>query len=172
MSRQQKSSHEEDDRKRGIRRAMNLLEYKDRTRKELQDKLRQEGFTEEVISEAISYVSSYCYLDDCRYANQYMRCRFSSRSRQQLFQALLRKGVERSDIEQAWAELCEEEEPDEQEIICSLIQKRCQERRELSQQEFRRLQGYLARRGFSWDSIRSAFESLQIISVDNPSKTI
>ncbi len=171
MNRQQKNRDEEDEQKRGIRRAMNLLEYKDRTRRELQDKLRQDGFDEDVIAGALSYVTSRGYLDDFRYASQYMHCRLNSKSRQQLFQALSRKGVERSVIEAAWDELCEEEEPDEQEIICKLIQKRCGQSRELTRQEFRRLQGYLARRGFSWDSIRSAFEAMQIICVDNPSKT-
>lgn len=50
------------------KKAMNLLLYMDRTEKQLRDKLEEGEFPPQAVSEAISYVKSFHYLDDERYA--------------------------------------------------------------------------------------------------------
>ena len=55
-----------------------------------------------------------------------------------------------------------EEEPDEKAMICRLIQKRCKGREILDEKEYRRLQGYLARRGFSWENVNAALHEENI----------
>ena len=49
-------------------RAMNLLQKKDYTTRQLKDKLEEGLYHKELVDEAIEYVSSYKYLDDERYA--------------------------------------------------------------------------------------------------------
>ena len=77
-----------------IRRAMHLLEHMDRTEKGLRDKLRQSDYPEDMIEYAIAYVKSYGYVDDARYARNYIRYRLDQKTRQQLMQELYRKGVD------------------------------------------------------------------------------
>ena len=86
-------------------RCMNLLQSKDYTRKQLEDKLAQGEYPQECIEEAIAYVESYGYLDDLRYAKDYIEYHISSRSRNRIEQDLLRKGIDRTLIAAAFDEL-------------------------------------------------------------------
>ena len=144
--------------KKVIRRAMHLLEHMDRTEKGLRDKLRQGDYSEDMIEHAIAYVKSYGYVDDARYARNYIRYRLEQKTRQQLIQDLYRKGVDRNVIQEAWEEIAEEEQPDERRLLRSLLLKKSQGKKELTEKEYRRLQGYLARKGFSWEDIAAVME--------------
>ena len=53
-------------------RAMYLLLGQMRTKKELEDKLRKDGYPERAIEEAVSYVESFHYIDDRAYVEQYL----------------------------------------------------------------------------------------------------
>ena len=53
--------------------ALNLLSYSDKTEKGLRDKLAEHGFPPYAIDEAISYVRSFHYLDDKRFAEAFIR---------------------------------------------------------------------------------------------------
>lgn len=142
--------------KKVTRRAMHLLEHMDRTEQGLRDKLAQSKYPPEMIETAVAYVKSYGYIDDMRYACSFIRCKLEDKSRQQIITALRRKGVSQEICVQAWEEVSAEEQPDEKALICKLIQKRCKGETVLPEKEYRRLQGYLARRGFSWDSVNAA----------------
>ena len=58
--------------KRAKHRAMYLLLGQMRTKKELEDKLRKDGYPERAIEEAVSYVESFHYIDDRAYVEQYL----------------------------------------------------------------------------------------------------
>lgn len=150
-----RKSQEEFLQKKVILRAMHLLEQMDRTEKGLREKLKRSDYPEEMIEQAIAYVRSYGYLDDDRYARNYIRYRLQSKSRRQLMAALAQKGIDRETAGRAWEEVAAEEQPDERVLIGSLIDKKCGGRITLDEKEYRRLQGFLARRGFSWENIRS-----------------
>ncbi len=143
-------------------RAMHLLERMDRTEKGLRDKLKQSEYPEEMIEYAMQYVKSYGYIDDHRYAVNYIRYRLETKSRQQLMQALYQKGIDRQTFLDAWEEVAEEEQPDERKLIRTLVRKKCKEQKDLNEKEYRRLQSYLARRGFSWESVASVLEEEEI----------
>ena len=51
---------------RATKRAMHLLEKMDRSEKQLRGKLAENGYPQEAVDAAISYVASYHYLDDER----------------------------------------------------------------------------------------------------------
>ena len=71
------------------RKALLLLEHMDRTEKGLSDRLRQAGFCTEAVEDAVAYVSSVGYVDDSRYAENYIAYRIQSKSRHKLRQELL-----------------------------------------------------------------------------------
>ncbi|MGN0506046.1 MAG: regulatory protein RecX [Lachnospiraceae bacterium] len=85
----------------GKKRAMQLLERRDYSRKELTEKLRKDGYAEELLTEIIAYLDSYHYLDDVRYAGMLIRGRKTTKSRRELVYYLKTKGISDEDIEAA-----------------------------------------------------------------------
>lgn len=151
-----------EEQKKARRKAMLLLEHMDRTEKGLSDRLRQAGFSKEAAADAISYVKSYGYIDDARYAENYISYRMDSKSRQKLLQELAAKGVDRETAMEAWERAAELQQPDERAVLRKSVEKKYAEGTELDEKEMRRLYGYLARRGFSFDDIRSVLEEMDI----------
>jgi len=144
------------------RKAMQLLEHMDRTEKALSDRLRQAGFSERAVADAMSYVKSYGYIDDSRYARTYLAYRMETKSRQKLIQELIQKGVDRQTAVEAWEEEAALNQPDEWEILKRTIEKKYDRDTQLDEKEMRRLQGYLARRGFQFQDISGVLEEMNI----------
>lgn len=144
------------------RKAMQLLEHMDRTEKALSDRLRQAGFSERAVADAMSYVKSYGYIDDSRYARTYLAYRMESKSRQKLIQELIQKGVDRQTAVEAWEEEAALNQPNEREILKRTIEKKYDRDTQLDEKEMRRLQGYLARRGFQFQDISGVLEEMNI----------
>lgn len=130
--------------KRAKKRAMHLLEQMDRTEAGLREKLRQSEYPAEAIDAAIDYVKSYHYLDDERYARNYIQSYQNSRSRQRIQQELLRKGIARPLIERV---LEEEYEGEESVMIRQLLEKKHYDI-SMEEKEKRRIYAFLLRRGF------------------------
>lgn len=130
--------------KRAKKRAMHLLEQMDRTEKQLRDKLLANEYPQSCIDMAIEYVKSYHYIDDERYACNYVRFAQEKKSRQRIKQDLMRKGIGRDIIEYA---LEEEFETDETEQIKELLEKKHFQYQESDQKEFQRIYNFLLRRG-------------------------
>lgn len=145
---------------RAKKRAMHLLEKMDRTEQQLYDKLTQNGYPEVCIEEAIAYVKKYGYIDDLRYARQYIRWHQSKKSRQCLKMDLRQKGVARELIEQA---LEEEFDTDEQKKIKELLERRHYNYADSDKKEQQRTYQFLMRRGFCSADIRKAMKYAEIL---------
>lgn len=130
---------------RARKRAMHLLEKMDRTEKQLRDKLAQNGYPEECIEAAVDYVRKFHYIDDRRYARNYVRCYQEHRSRLRLKRDLMQKGISGKLIEEA---LEEEFVSDECLQIRSLLEKRHFDYTSSDQKEIQRNYQFLLRRGF------------------------
>ncbi len=143
--------------KRAKLRCMNLLQSRDYTRRQLEDKLRRGEYPDSCIAEAIAYVESYGYLDDGRYARNYIEYRMRTKSRAQLEAELLRRGVAKDVIREAFAQLAETgAAQDETELIRALMEKRKYCPDTADEKEKQRMYGYLCRRGFSPEQVRKA----------------
>lgn len=143
--------------KRAKLRCMNLLKSRDYTKFQLEQKLKQNNYPKEVIAEALRYVQSYGYIDDIRYAKNYIISANNSKSRKQITLDLMRKGISKEDIETAYG-LCEEEEPlvEEESLIEKLLVKKHYCRQEATLQERQKIIRFLFRKGFSLDKIYKA----------------
>lgn len=141
---------------------MLLLEHMDRTEKCLSDRLRQAGFSAEAVEDAMDYVRSYGYLNDARYAENYISCRIGTKSRLKLMQELAGKGIDRETAQQAWERAAEVLEPDEHAILRAAVEKKYACGSVLDEKEMRRLYGYLVRRGFSYGDIARVLEEMEI----------
>ena len=143
--------------KRAKLRAMNLLKSREYTTKQLHDKLKQGGYSEDIITLALDYVASYHYTDDLRYAVSYMQSHETDKSRRRIEQDLMRKGIGKETLEKAWQTWeARGGEQDEQQMISELLEKRGYCPREADLREKQRLYGFLMRRGFSGEQVRKA----------------
>lgn len=156
-----------EEKRRARRKAMRLLEHMDRTEKALWEKLLQAGFSEEASQDAISYVKSFGYIDDSRYARTYISGRMDTKSRRKILQELADKGVDRETALEAWQEEAQLSERDEREILCSTIRKKYAPGSVLDDREMRRLIGFLSRRGFQYQDITHVLDELDIVKVNN-----
>lgn len=144
------------------RKAMMLLEYKNRTEKELADRLAQDGFSEEAAEDAMEYVRSYGYINDKRYAASYIFSRMNQKSKNKILQELQQKGVDREIAAAAWEETAEAQERDEREVLRRTIAKKYQPGTSLDEKELRRLYGFLVRRGFQYGDIAGVLNEMGI----------
>lgn len=147
------------------KKALRLLEHMDRTEKGLTDRLLRAGFSEELAADAVSYVKDYGYINDRRYALNYIMYRIHDKSRQKIFQELSGKGIDRQTIQDAWEEAEELETPDERALLRQMVGKKYEPGAELDEREMRRLYGYLARRGFRSGDIFSVLEEMDITQI-------
>lgn len=130
--------------------AMHLLETQDRTEYQLRSKLAALSYPEQIIEDALAYVKKFHYVDDLRFAVNYMETRGSQKSMRQMEQDLLQKGISKSILQEAKEQI---ELPDEeQQIRAWLIKKRfyaeCAD-----QKETEKMYRFLLRKGYSYSSI-------------------
>ena len=141
--------------KRAKKRALHLLEQMDRTEKQLRDKLLANEYPQSCIDGAIAYVKGFHYLDDSRYASNYVRFSQEKMSRVQMKQKLMQKGIASSVIADA---IEEGYVADEMEQIMALLQKRKFVPEEADEKEFQRTYQYVMRRGFKSSDILKAMK--------------
>lgn len=136
--------------KKAKHRALYLLERSDRTEQELRTKLSR-NYEPEIVEEALSYVRQYHYIDDKRYAVNYLSSRGKTRSRRQVEQELLyKKGVSKEVLEKA---LLEADPQDEGELIRRWMEKKQIDPETAPPEELRRFYQFLMRRGFRSEDI-------------------
>lgn len=136
---------------RARKRAMHLLEQMDRTEAQLREKLRQNAYPEDIAEDAVAYVKKFHYIDDRRYALNYVRYRSQSKSRRQLSQELLRKGVSREIIEEIFSEEWGQE--DETPKILGWLKKKHYDPASASLKDRQKIYQFLLRKGFRSDDI-------------------
>lgn len=140
--------------KRAKLRCMNLLKSRDYTNYQLRKKLHDNGYPDNIIERAISYVSSYGYVDDERYTRNYIESLSRSKSRKQIENDLLRKGVEKTLITRIFAVMSEEQEEDaEEELIRRYLTKKRYEPDTATYEERCKIIAFLYRKGFLLDKI-------------------
>lgn len=138
-------------------RAMNLLQHRNYTERQLRDKLLDGGYPERIADQAVEYVRSYHYIDDLRYAGDHLSAYAGRKSLRRMEQDLLQKGISRETLEQAvgsWRE--QDGGQDELQMARALLDKKHYDRSSCDRREQQRLYNFLAYRGFSGEVIRKA----------------
>ena len=146
--------------KRAKLRALHLLSDMDRTENALREKLRLGLYPQEIIDAAVEYVRSFGYLNDARYAENFVRSRQGMKSRREIRAQLLQKGVPSEMIDDAF-EACGEE-GGEADAIRRLLEKKRFDPVCADEREIQRLYGYLARKGFSYETVRQVIQNYEV----------
>lgn len=138
--------------KRAKLRALHLLNDMGRTETQLRQKLERDGYTEDVVEEAVSYVKSFGYVNDENYARIFIESRKEKKSRKEITALLLQKGVSGEVIEEAFGEYDDQE--DVRTAITNILKKRHYDPEGADWKETRKTVGYLMRKGFEYRDIR------------------
>ncbi len=149
----------EDEVKKAITAALNLIAFRPRASGELQRKLREKGYPPEAAEAAINRMRDLGYLNDATFADRWIENRqeHRPRSRRMLTQELRQKGIDADTIEAA----LEETEIDEFGDALDLARKKASSMQDLdTPTRHRRLSGFLSRRGYGFDVIRKVLEEI------------
>ena len=125
--------------------AMSLLKYQDRTRKELKDRLMRAEFPEFITEGAIAYVESFGYINDEEYIRRYMEYKAGTKSRIQIKMDLRKKGIGTEILERIF----DEYEYEEDDVLEEQVQKRIRQKGSVTKENFQKYYGYFARKGFN-----------------------
>ncbi len=147
----------EDEPYRALSRALHLLAARDRSRREVERRLKEIGFDEEVIAETTAWLEGLGYLDDARFAQHYaaekLRMGWGPR---RISAELARKGVERGLVDDALDAEGDNAQAalEGNEALLGLLRRRfgAQFAADADAAE-RRLAGYLTRRGYDWETV-------------------
>ena len=145
--------------KRAKLRALHLLNDSAKSEAGLREKLIRGLYPADIVDQAIDYVKKFGYLDDLAYAKNFIESRKGSKSRKEIYAALLGKGVESSVMEQAMEEVYGTS--DEKEAIRRLMQKRHFDALSASSEAILKEKAFYARKGFRYEDICKAFDESQ-----------
>ena len=135
---------------RARKKALDILSRADCSESDLKRKLFLKDYPSNVVDDAINYVKKFNYINDERYAENYLNYRGKSKSSRQLKIALKSKGIDSSIIES----LMNDERSDE-EALYNLLRKKIKNPEEMDDEKIRKIYAYLYRRGFSAELISS-----------------
>lgn len=144
--------------KRAKKRCLNLLEKKNYTEYKLREKLREGLYPTEIEEKAIAYVKSFHYIDDYRYACDYIFYHKDTETRKKIEEKLRIKGIESSILQQAFADSYKEGEELQIELeqVYKLLQKKHFDRENMDWKEKQKIYAYLLRKGISNSVIKKA----------------
>lgn len=138
-------------------RALHLLEFSDKTEAELRARLKREGYPEPAIESALSMALRFRYVDDESYGAHYAESRSQHKSKRQILNGMLQKGIDKELAE----EILERQDIDEKGQVQALLEKKGYWGRKLDRKERDKAAGMLARRGYSFDVIYSVMGDME-----------
>jgi len=144
-------------------RAVNMLAFRARSSSELARSLQRKGEEKPHVDWAIARLQEQGLLDDAAFARSFARGKVvdGKQSRRRVQQDLARKGVSRSLSDEAIDTVFEEEAVDQRAIVEEAARKKLRSLAGLEPAvQRRRLYGFLARRGYEIDDIRSVLSAI------------
>ena len=142
--------------KRAKLRAMHLLNDMDRTESQLRTKLLNGDYPADIVDEAIAYVKSFGYINDESYIRRFIESKRNSKSKKEIYALLMKKGVDMEQMQEILSEYYSAE--DSLNAIRDLLRKKRYDPKSATDQETRKIYGYLARKGFGYEDIRQVIQ--------------
>lgn len=142
--------------KRAKLRAMHLLNDMDRTESQLRTKLLNGDYPADIVDEAIAYVKSFGYINDESYIRRFIESKRNSKSKKEIYALLMKKGVDMEQVQEILSEYYGAE--DSLNAIRDLLRKKRYDPKSATDQEMRKIYGYLARKGFGYEDIRQVIQ--------------
>lgn len=142
---------------RAKKKALNMLTHSDKTEREIYNRLKEEYFNDDIIERTIAYLKEYNYLNDERYATDYINSRKGRESKLAIETKLLNKGINKAVLDKIIAKEYNNIEEDgmDPEILAinKILLKKCYNPTKLSFDEKQKLIKMLERKGFELEKI-------------------
>jgi len=138
------------------------LAIRNRSEKEIRDYLTKKKADFEIIEQIVGLLNKQKFLNDEEFARGWVRQRaqFRPKGKQALKFELKLKGITPETIEKVLSEE-QEDIPDELTQAKNLIGKRVEKLKDAPRQEiYAKVGGFLARRGFDWDTIKRSIDEV------------
>lgn len=133
-------------------RALYILDNAYKTEKQIVDKLKSGFYPDIIIDKVMAYLKEYGLVNDARFAALYIDYKSSSKSKKQIVQDLLSKGVSRDLIDLA----LEKSDFSDESSINKIIEKRINRYDLSDQKSVQKLYMYLIGKGYSYGDIRKS----------------
>lgn len=137
-----------------MERAVWLLSRQDYSEQGLMRKLMDAAFRQPTCQKVCDFLKSGHYLDDARFAENFIRRKKNKSGSRKISMDLRYKGIERETADLALENLSFE---DEVEAACKLAKKYLSAKSLEPQDAFRKCAAYLSRRGYSWETVKAAY---------------
>ena len=138
-------------------RAMNLLQKMDYTEYKLRAKLTDGCYPKSCIDDALDYVKKYHYIDDNRYAKDYVAYYIDKRSKGRITTDLMKRGIAKDIISSVMEELYENADPNIEIIQARhLLEVKHYDQNSADDATKRKLAAFLYRKGYKGDVIWKA----------------
>jgi regulatory protein len=139
--------------------ALTLLDYRARTEKELERRLLQKGYPEDVVAQVITQLENVDLINDERFAANWVASRVASRpmGRTRMTWELRRKGIASETVDEALSQVDADKEF---EMALELAEQRLGGEKLKDPESKRKLAGFLQRRGFYWDIVSRILDRL------------
>jgi len=129
--------------------------------KEISDKLKRQGYTEDIIEDVVFKMESYGYVNDEIFAEEWVQSRLNSKpkGRSAIKRELANKGIEEDTIENILNETLSE--PIQYDLALDLARRKIRSYREDDAMSAKRkLYAFLSRRGFGYDIVKSVMDEV------------
>lgn len=139
--------------------ALKVIGFKDRTEKEIREKLAQKGYDEITIEDETEFLKSYGFINDLRYAEHFTHDAINIKKwgKARIKTELLRKGIDREIVENTIEDIFSELDDDR---IFTEMKKRFKNSDFSNIKERTRIFNFYLRRGFSPDEIKGAMNRM------------
>ncbi|MEJ5285970.1 MAG: hypothetical protein CH6_4067 [Candidatus Kapaibacterium sp.] len=141
--------------------ALNFVSYKQRTKFEVEQKLKQKHYTESEIQKAIEFLEDFGYLDDKKFAKDYLQFALKQKkySLLRIKNNLFQKGLSKDVIDEVLRDL--QVDSQEFENAMNLALKKFQQLVRMNKDNpVQKVAQYLYSKGFSWEMINKVVEEL------------
>lgn len=138
--------------------ALHFLSYRQRSEKEIRDKLKQKDFEDDFINNTIIYLKNNKYIDDLAFAESFARDKIhlNKHGPKKIRYELYKKGISDDIIDQVL-----EEDDTEYERAMELAKKKIYSyRNDDRNAQYRKLAGFLQRRGYSSSCVYKILDEL------------
>lgn len=137
---------------------LRLISFRPRSEKEIRSYLKRKKTRPKIVDELVKKLKKLKQIDDREFAQWWIeqRSTFRPRGRFGLMMELRQKGVDKEIIEKMIGQL------NELPLATKIAQKKLRTYKNLPREEFyQKMSAYLARRGFSWETIKKVVKKIQ-----------
>lgn len=149
----------EEEARKAINTALNFLSYRQRSEREIRNRLKEKGYEENYIERAIFFCKDQNYIDDEAFAISFVKDKINLNKlgNNRLKRELMLKGIDEDIIESVLVKY----EDDEYERALKIATKKYSTYREDDRNKiYRKLGGFLQRKGYSFDIINKILKEL------------